>query len=310
MSNSIYTRTLQSLEHIIQNLGSGGLSAHVRGQVLALIQVAVDSGVDLSRGVLLAQELEHQGNTAQSSNGVGNVLALNVGGATVAGLTDGKTVTNVGAGNETQAADESGGTIRQDVSVEVRGNNHIVVLGLAEELVDHGVDDLLLDLDGGKLLGGEGSAGGLAEETVGLGEDVGLVSDGDHGLGAETGGRGGIADLLSAKGNFTGNGSDAGRGALGDLLDGPGDLAIGGLLGALFLHVEILGVLADNDEVDGVTGAAAECSLNGADIGEEVKLLAEGDDGGRVASDLGGWRADKIASDVSLCFQLGGIQRT
>lgn len=295
LSNSIYTRTLQSLEHIVQNLSGGGLSAHVGGQVFALIQVAVDSGVDLSRGILLAQELEHEGNAAQSSNGVGNVLALDVGGATVTRLSDGKAVTNVGAGHETQAADESGGTVGQDVSVEVRGNNHIVVLGLAEELVDHGVDDLLLDLDGGELLSGEGGAGGLAEETIGLREDVGLVSDGDHGLGAETGGRGGIANLLAAKSNFTSNSSDAGRGALGDLLDSPGDLAVGGLLSALFLHVEILGVLADNDEVNGVPGAAAEGGLNGADIGEEVELLAESDDGGGVTGDLGGRRAIQTA---------------
>ncbi len=228
----------------------------------------------------------------------------------MAGLTDGKAVTNVGTGHETQAADESRGAIGKDVSVEVGGNDHIVVLGLAEELVDHGVDDLLLDLDGGELLSSEGGAGGLAEETIGLGEDVGLVSDGDHGLGAETGGRGGIADLLAAKSNFTSNSSDAGRSALGDLLDGPGNLAVGSLFSALFLHVEILGVLADNDEVNGVTGTAADGGLDGADIGEEVELLAESDDGGGVTGDLGGRRAIRIALGTALLLWLAGIQRT
>ena len=72
----------------------------------------------------------------------------------MAGLTNSEVITDVGAGNETQGANEGSGAVRQDVTVQVGGDNDIVVLGLAEELVDHGVDNLLLDLDGGELLGG------------------------------------------------------------------------------------------------------------------------------------------------------------
>ena len=214
----------------------------------------------------------------------------------MAGLTDSKVVTDVGTGNETQAADKGSSTVRQDVTVQVRGDNDIVVLGLAEELVNHGVDNLLLNVDGRELLSGKGLARGLTEETVGLGKDVGLVGDGDHGLVAGGGGRGSGADVLAAESDLTSDGGDTARGTLGDTLDSLGNLAVGALGGALLLHVKVLGVLADNDEVNRVTVAATDSGLDGANIGEEVELLAQSDNGGRVTSDLGaggarGWRS-------------------
>lgn len=209
----------------------------------------------------------------------------------MAGLTNGEAVADVSAGNKTQAADKSGSTVGQDVTVQVGGNNDIVVLGLAEELVDHGVDDLLLDVDGGELLGGKGLASSLTEQAVGLGQDVGLVGDGDHGLavGGSTGGSG--ADTLAAQSDLTSNGGDAVGGTLGDALDGLGDLAVGALHGALLLHVQVLGVLTDDDQVNGLAVAATGGGLDGTDVGVQVELLAESNDGGRVASDLGRGRA-------------------
>ena len=242
------------------------------------IQVTIDSGVDLSSGLLLTQELEHQSNTADSSNGVGDALALDVRGTAVAGLTDSEAVTNVGTGDETQAANKGSSTVGEDVTVEVRGNNNIVELGLAEELVDHGVDDLLLDEDGGELLGGKSTARGLTEETVSLREHVGLVGDGDHGLVTGRGGGSG-ADVLAAERNLTGDVGDAERGLLGDTLDGLGDLAVRALDGALFLHVQVLSVLTDDDQVNGLAIAVAGGSLNGADVGVQVELLAQSDNG-------------------------------
>lgn len=242
------------------------------------IQVTIDSSVDLSSGLLLTQELEHQSNTADSSNGIGDALALDVRGTAVAGLTDSEAVTNVGTGDETQAANKGSSTVGEDVTVEVRGNNDIVELGLAEELVDHGVDDLLLNEDGGELLGGKSTARGLTEETVSLREHVGLVGDGDHGLFTGRGGGSG-ADVLAAERNLTGDVGDAERGLLGDTLDGLGDLAVRALDGALFLHVQVLGVLTDDDQVNGLAIAVAGGSLNGADVGVQVELLAQSDNG-------------------------------
>lgn len=207
----------------------------------------------------------------------------------MAGLTDGKAFTNVGAGDETQAADEGGGTVREDVTVQVGGDDDVVVLGLTEELVDHGVDNLLLNVDGGVLGVGEGTLGGGAEQAVGLGQDVGLVGDGDEGRLVDASGAG-FADLLAAQGDVASHGGDAERGLLGDALDGLGNLALGGVAGGLLLDVEVLSVLTDNDHVDGLGGG--HDGLDGAHVGVEVELLAEGDDGGRVALDGLGGRAD------------------
>lgn len=269
---------LQSLQNIVQHLLSGGLSTHIRGKELGSIQIAINSSVDLGSGVLLTKELEHQSNTADSSNGVGDTLALDVGSTAVAGLTDGEVITDVGAGNETQAANEGSGAVREDVTVEVRGDNNIVKLGLAEELVDHGVDNLLLDEDRGELLGGKSSACGLTEEAVGLREHVRLVRDGDHGLvTGRDGGRG--ADFLATESDLTGDIGDAERGALRDALDGLGNLAVGALGGALLLHVQVLGVLANNDQINWLAGAVTGGSLYGTDIGVQVELLAKSNNG-------------------------------
>ena len=198
----------------------------------------------------------------------------------MAGLTDGKTLADVGTGHETEGADERGGAVGEDVAVEVRGHNDVVELGLAEELVDHRVDDLLVDGDGGEARVGKGLLAGGAEETVGLREDVGLVRDGHQGTLVDAGGAGG-ADLLAAEGDLAGHGGDARAGALGDALDGLGDLALGGVVCLFLLDVEVLGVFPDNDHVDWLGGV--EDRLDGADVGVEVELLAQGHDGGGVA---------------------------
>lgn len=207
----------------------------------------------------------------------------------MARLTDGKAFADVGAGDETQATDEGSGAVREDVTVQVGSDDDVVVLGLTEELVDHGVDNLLLNVDGGVLGVGEGTLGGGAEQAVGLGQDVGLVGDGDEGRLVDARGAG-FADLLAAQGDVASHGGDAERGLLGDALDGLGNLALGGVAGGLLLDVEVLGVLTDNDHVDGLGGG--HDGLDGAHVGVEVELLAEGDDGGRVALDGLGGRAD------------------
>lgn len=275
----MYSQFLQSLEHVIQDLLGSGLATHVRREELGLVEIGINGRVDLGSSVLLAQELEHQSNGAQGSDGVGNALALDVGSATVARLTNGKAIADVGTRHQTQTTDQSGSTVRQDVTVQVRRNDNVVVLGLAEELVHHRVDDLLLNMDGGELLSGESLARSLAEQTVRLGQHVRLVGDGDHGLGAGGSGRGSGADLLAAQGDLARDGGNAGRGALGDALDGFRHLALGCLLGLLLLHVQVLGVLADNDQVNWVAVAAADGGLDGAHVGVQVELLAEGDDG-------------------------------
>ena len=217
---------LKTTENILHNLLGLGLTAKIRAQELALLEVGIDSSVDLGRGLLLVEELEHERSRAEGSDGVGDALALDVRGRAVAGLTDGEALANVGGGDETERADESSGAVGEDVAVKVGGDDDVVGLGLAEELVNHGVDNLLLDGDRGEAAGGEGLAGGDAEEAIGLGQDVGLVGDGHEG--ALVDGRGtALADLLAAESDLTGDGGNARRGALRGALDGLGDLASG-----------------------------------------------------------------------------------
>ena len=118
------------------------------------------------------------------------------------------------------------------------------------------------------------------------------MGNGNHGLRQVRCSGGDLTNLLSSKSDFAGHGGDAGRGAFRDTLDSLGDLAVGAFDCLLLLHVQIFGVFADDDEIDGGTGcAAAGGGLDGANIGVEVETLAESDDGGGVASDFGAWGA-------------------
>lgn len=280
---------LQTPQDILNNLISSGLATQVGAQQLALLQVGINGSVDLGSSLGLLEELEHQSSASQSGNGVGNVLSLDIGSTSVARLANGEALADVGAGDETETANKSGGAVGKDIAVQVRGNNDVVGLRLAEELVDHGVDNLLLDGDGRVLWVGQGVLGGGAEEAVGLGEDVGLVGDCDEGLAVDAGGAA-LADLLAAQRNVAGHGGDAEGRLFGDALDGLGDLAIGGVARRLLLDVEVLGVLAHNDHVDGLGGG--HDGLDGADVCVEVEALAQGDNGRRVALDGVGGRAD------------------
>jgi hypothetical protein len=58
---------------------------------------------------------------------------------------------------------------------------------------------------------------------------------------------------------------------LGDALDSFGDFAVGAIIGLLFLDVEVLSVLADDDEVDRVgEGGGGYDGLDGSDVGVEI----------------------------------------
>lgn len=285
--STFHSLNLQTPQDILDNLLSGILASKIRSLDLSLPQVGLNGIVNPDGSLRLAQELKHNSDGPHGRNRVGNSTSLNIRSGAVARLTNGKVVTNVGGRNNTQGADQSSSTIGQDITVQVRGNNDVVVRRGQEKLVDHGVDNLLLDVNGavaGVL--GDG-ADGLAEKTIGLGKNVGLVGDGELStvvvaLGAL------LASSLAGQGELKSNLSDASRGTLGDTLDGLGDL--GAILkgaGGLLLDVEILGVLADDDEVGvGVYG------LDGADVGVEIELLAESDDGRGVAGYTGGRRGN------------------
>ena len=80
---------------------------------------------------------------------------------------------DVGAGREAQAADHAGAEVGDDVAVEVREHDHVVLLGARDELVAEVVDDPVLELDVRVVLGH--LAARLQEQAVGELHDVGLV---------------------------------------------------------------------------------------------------------------------------------------
>ena len=104
--------------------------------------------------------------------------------------------------------------------------------------------------------------------------------------------RASLADLLPPEGDLAGHGGDAATRALRNALDGLGDLAlaVGGVVCLLLLDVQVLGVLADDNHVDRLGGG--QDGLHGPDVGVQVQLLPQRDDGRAVALDGGGGGAD------------------
>jgi len=160
---------------------------------------------------------------------------------------------------------------------------------LAEKLVHHGVDNLVLHLDRGVFGVCKGPVRGFAEEPVGLGQNIGLVGDRDERRLVDAR-HARITNLLAANGDITSHGCDAEGRFVGNTLDGLGDLAVGALVRLLLLDVEVFGILADNDQVNGFGGR--HDGLDGANICIQVEALAEGDNGRRVALDSMGRGAD------------------
>lgn len=126
-----------------------------------------------------AHVLQHHDTAEQESSRVGETLASNVGGGTVDGLEDGALVTNVTGRGETQTTDETGTHVGQNVTVQVRHDQDLVVVGsrVGDDLQARVVQQLSIELDIGELLGDV--AGQVKEQTVGHLHDTGLVHHAD-----------------------------------------------------------------------------------------------------------------------------------
>ena len=72
-----------------------GLATEVTGQVLALGEGVEDGLLDAVGVGVEAHVTKHHDGAEEKSSGVGEALALNIGGGTVNGLEDGALVTNV-----------------------------------------------------------------------------------------------------------------------------------------------------------------------------------------------------------------------
>ena len=164
-------------------------------------------------------------------------------------------------GRDAETADQTGGEVADDVAVEVRQHEHVVQVRLLDELHAHVVDDAVLELDLALVAGRHGPAA-LEEQAVRELHDVGLVD-----------GR----DLVPAVGDRVVEGEPGdplGRLA-GDDLDALGGVATDHVLDA---GVEVLGVLADDDEVDVLVARLEALDRpGGPQVGVQPQDLAERD---------------------------------
>ncbi|KAI9158827.1 hypothetical protein HJFPF1_06826 [Paramyrothecium foliicola] len=122
-----------------------GVTAEIRTEQLGLLKVSIHSSVDLSRSGRFIKEFKHQSRTAKCCNWVRNTLAHDIWSTAVAGLANCEALSNICAGHKSQAAYQRSSTVGKNITIKIGGNNDIVSLGLAEKLVDHGIDNLLLD---------------------------------------------------------------------------------------------------------------------------------------------------------------------
>ena len=115
----------------------------------ALIEYARNGLLDSIGGLRLLQaEAQHHGGTEDGGKGVGNALARNVRGATVAGFVQALVaLVQAGLGQHADAAGEHGRGVRQDVSEHVARDDHVETFGRAYQLHRRVVDVHVLQRD-------------------------------------------------------------------------------------------------------------------------------------------------------------------
>lgn len=210
--------------------------------------------------VVKAEMAEEHGAAQEESGRVGLVLALDIEtDVAAAGLEDGNITAHIAPGDNTGAANQRGGDVGQDATVEVGHDHDVKLLGPADALHRGVVDDHVVALELGVVFGQP--VEGAAEETVGELHDVGLVDAGD---------------LLAVVGQGEAEGElgDALRLGAGDDLERLDDAGHALVLEAAVLA---LGVLADDAHVDVlVPRLEARDVLDQRDGSVDVELLAHG----------------------------------
>lgn len=208
--------------------------------------------------VIKAKVAQQHGAAKQQGGGVSLVLALDVEtDVTAAGLKDSDVTAHVAARDNTRAANESSSNVGQNATIQVGHDHDIKLLGLADALHGGVVDNHVVALKLGVVLGQ--TLEGSTEKTVGKLHDVGLVD---------------TSDLLAVVGKREAEGKldDALRLGASDDLEGLNDT-----WDALVFETAVLalGILTNDGEVD-VLMACLETRnvLNQRDGGIDVELLA------------------------------------
>lgn len=154
-------------------------------------------------------------------------------------------VAGVDAGDESEGADQGSGCVGENVAVQVGRHDDVESIWLPEKAVDHGIDELLVHINGGVsswptvadtvlLLD---CSDGLAEQTVGRRKHVRLVADSDLVKVACSCCAKLRLELLTCKGYIECFPSNPSRGSLRDLADSLGNFSFGRLFDSFRLDV-------------------------------------------------------------------------
>lgn len=227
---------------------------------LSLRKCLKDSFLDLVGVFMETHVLQHHDTAEQKGSWVRKCLALNIGCRTVDGFEDGALVTDVSGWCQTQSSDQSSAHIRQDVSVQVRHNQNLVVVWgrIGDHLQAGVVQELCVEFDLGELL--RDIPRGTEEETIGHLHDSGLVDNTNLVLSY-------LLSILEGESEYTLGGFPR------DELDALNHTIHNHVLNA---GIFTLSVLTDQHGVDVIVG----CLVTGdrsarADIGEKVECSTE-----------------------------------
>jgi hypothetical protein len=227
--------------------------------VAALAQHRADRPRDRVGMRAEAQMPQHQERRDEKGHRVRAILPGELRRVTVNRLEHRHVVAQIGAGDDTDAADQARTEIRHQVTVEVLHHHDVELVRVHDQLHAGVVDDQLLVLDLGVLLGHGAAA--FEEHAVRALHDVRLVNGGD-------------LPALLADGELEREARDARRRRGGRYLDALDDT---GNHPVLEPGVLAFGVLAHDHHVDaGETARAPGKVPHRSEIGVEVEHLAQG----------------------------------
>src|SRR5215208_7232602 len=174
----------------------------------------------------------------QRGERIGAVLSSVLGGRAVDRLEDRDLLPDVRSWGDAEPAGKARAQVGQDVAVEVRTHQNVIEVRLHDELHAHVVYDAVIYLLEVVLVVFGDLEEHVPEQTIGELHDVGLVDHGDV-----------FATLFF--GSFEGHATDTLGALTGDDLDRLRRVFADGVLHA---SVEVLGVLAVDDDVDVLVG--------------------------------------------------------
>jgi len=119
----------------------GSLAAEVAGPGIRVRKHRIDGGADGLRMVWTAHIIQHHAGGEQQGGRIGNAFAGNVRSGTVNGFKYSILAADLRTRHDAEAADQAADQITQNIPVEIRHDQHIVVFRIDDKLHAHVVND-------------------------------------------------------------------------------------------------------------------------------------------------------------------------